>query len=54
MILPPSLQLAALDKSRYSLPTPVEGEAASEDDWKKAADNARAQLEHLHIRCVLL
>jgi hypothetical protein len=45
------MQLAALDKSRYSLPTPAEGEAASEEDWKKAADNARAQLEHLHIRC---
>ena len=42
--------LNAIDTTRFTLPTP--GADASEEEWKAAVDNARAQLEHQKIRCV--
>ncbi|KAL9715777.1 hypothetical protein Ac2012v2_000219 [Leucoagaricus gongylophorus] len=38
-----------LDTLRYQLPAPA-STPASDDDWKAALDNARAQLEHQRIR----
>ena len=40
----------AIDTTRFTLPTP--GADASEEEWKAAVDNARAQLEHQKIRYV--
>lgn len=48
----PDEPLAALDTSRYQLPPPAEGAESDEEAWKKASDNARAQLEHLNVRWV--
>lgn len=39
-----------LDTSRFALPGPKEGPAASEEEWKQAVDNAGAQLEHQRVR----
>ncbi|KAG8930192.1 hypothetical protein FRC01_003161 [Tulasnella sp. 417] len=41
--------LGALDTTRYKLPPPP-SDPASEADWQKAVDNARAQLEHQKTR----
>ena len=40
--------LNAIDTTRYALPVPSEN--ATEEDWRSALDNARAQLEHQRIR----
>lgn len=48
----PDEPLAALDTSRYQLPPPAEGVEGDVEAWKKASDNARAQLEHLNVRWV--
>ncbi|KAN0063162.1 hypothetical protein ACQY0O_004326 [Thecaphora frezii] len=39
-----------LDTTRYTLPPPTDGLAASEDEWNKSLDNAAAQLGHMQIR----
>ncbi|EJD55486.1 breast carcinoma amplified sequence 2 [Auricularia subglabra TFB-10046 SS5] len=39
-----------IDTSRYSLPPPAAGERATEDEWRAAADNAKAQLTHQRLR----
>ncbi|KAI0963256.1 hypothetical protein AcW1_000384 [Taiwanofungus camphoratus] len=41
--------LPPLDTTRYQLPGPS-SIPASEEDWKKAVENAHAQLEHLRLR----
>jgi pre-mRNA-splicing factor SPF27 len=41
--------LAILDTSRYALNPPSEAHA-SEDAWKRALDNAHAQVEHQGVR----
>lgn len=43
--------LPPLDTTRYQLPGPS-SIPASEEDWKKAVENAHAQLEHLRLRFV--
>ncbi|KAF9509034.1 hypothetical protein BS47DRAFT_1349713 [Hydnum rufescens UP504] len=45
--------LAALDTTRYSLPTPTDPNA-SEEDWSGALNNARSQLEHQSTRQINL
>ncbi|CED85123.1 Spliceosome-associated coiled-coil protein [Phaffia rhodozyma] len=49
----PTKPLSAIDTSRYQLPMPSSDEA-TEEEWKAASDNARAQLEHLNIRQINL
>ncbi|SNX83203.1 uncharacterized protein MEPE_01909 [Melanopsichium pennsylvanicum] len=44
---PPS---PALDTSRYTLPSPPEGESASLELWQAAVDSAHAQLGHMDVR----
>lgn len=44
--------LAALDTLRYSLPVPSDP-SASEEEWQRALDNARSQLEHQSSRYVI-
>ena len=36
-----------LDTTRYQVPAPS---TQNEEDWRKALDNARSQLEHMKIR----
>ena len=46
--------LPPLDTTRYQLPAPTKLE--NEEEWQKALDNARAQLEHQRLRwggCVI-
>lgn len=42
-------QLSALDRNRYQLPAPT-SENPTEEEWKAASLNARAQVEHLGVR----
>ncbi|KXN83573.1 Pre-mRNA-splicing factor SPF27 [Leucoagaricus sp. SymC.cos] len=42
-------QFPALDTLRYQLPAPT-STPATDEEWKAALDNARAQLEHQRIR----
>jgi len=44
-----SQPLSALDSSRYQLPGPL-GDGPTEDDWKAAVQNAKAQLQHQKSR----
>ncbi|KAJ1797026.1 hypothetical protein LPJ59_003390 [Coemansia sp. RSA 2399] len=46
--------LPAFDVSRYKLEPPSGDDAQNVDDWKRACDNAAAQLEHQDIRLVNL
>ncbi|KAJ1666434.1 hypothetical protein IW140_006421 [Coemansia sp. RSA 1813] len=46
--------LPVFDVSRYKLEPPSEDDAQSVDEWKRACDNAAAQLEHQDIRLVNL
>ena len=41
--------LPPLDTTRYQLPAPT-STPASEEEWRAALDNARAQLEHQRLR----
>lgn len=41
-----------MDTSRYDLQPPKGKAAEDEVAWKRALDNARAQTEHQHNRCV--
>jgi pre-mRNA-splicing factor SPF27 len=41
--------LPPLDSSRYQLPAPID---VTDEEWQKALDNAKAQLEHQRIRYV--
>lgn len=43
-----------LDRTRYNLADPSEGEEASIEDWEKALQNASSQLEHQRLRLVNL
>ena len=38
-----------LDTTRYQLPTPISA-TPTEEEWKRAGRNAKAQLEHFKIR----
>ncbi|KAE8233615.1 hypothetical protein CF326_g1349 [Tilletia indica] len=41
-----------LDSSRFTLPAPPDGLNASEDEWRKALDNAYVQLSHQEGRAI--
>ncbi|KAL7409608.1 Pre-mRNA-splicing factor SPF27 [Mrakia frigida] len=45
----PDQPLSALDRNRYQLPAPT-SENPTEEEWKAASLNARAQVEHLGVR----
>lgn len=47
-------KLPPLDTTRYQLPAPEDQANASEEEWKKALQNAKAQLEHQRRRQVNL
>ena len=42
--------LPPLDTTRYQLPAPMKPD--NEEEWQKALQNARAQLEHQRLRYV--
>lgn len=44
----------AMDTSRYDLQPPKGKAMEDEATWKRALDNARAQTEHQHNRCVII
>ncbi|CAD6956363.1 unnamed protein product [Tilletia controversa] len=41
-----------LDSTRFTLPAPADGIHASEDDWRRALDNAYVQLAHQEGRAI--